>query len=975
MKCTKRNFKSGATSFYVVAISTLILVILATSFATAITAEIIRSANDDLAQSAYDSALAGIEEAKLAYANYQNCIYDGSIKEAEDMESLKDGKVSCPEIIYWMNHPDCDMVARILGHIKDTDGGREIDLEETSSGATNENLDQAYTCAMIDVTPRNVYGALGVSNPYKIINANNNHSSDIDSVILSWHVNAPDQQIAYANILENKKVIFPRTTIGSFSSPAIVALQIVQTSSEGFTFEQLNSASLYSASNRATMYFVPTGESELANSSAVTSSGTNFIGIYDGEKNIISASEVAKTNAHKKNYPYVVYCNTEALGDFACSVQIDLPKPINGEERASNTLSFILSLPYAGSTTQFSLSYNCQDATCDFEQDNTSDGVTSIKQIVIDSTGRANDMYKRIEVRLDAEPSAQVDGFPFYAIQSDTIKKNFSVDTEWGAEIQGEHNLYIDLAGGTGVQSPISCISQGEGCSVTIPTNKPTRRNYVFIGYATSASSTDISYQAGDEYTFAPEVTSATIYAVWEKAKYTIEYYGNGGTTSSGATKTSEDVEVDTTITLTPNPFSRSGYVFQGWAKSPTGPVVYADKASVKNIGTPNVPAKLYAVWGTQYEVAFNLNGGSGTTPASQTVLSGNSIRLPSSSGFSRTNYYFDGWRLNDPTSGTIYNSGSNYTVTSNVTFYANWVRETYQIIFNGNGGARNDGVTQTIQTANRGDNVTLADNPFVRSGYTFQGWATSPTGSVVYADKASVKNIGTMTSPANLYAIWKNPTQYIQDLTLDQCKKNVGINGNAANIGDNIIVYDKRDGNDYTVRYINGYCWMTQNLRITGTIKAEDSNFTGYDMLFYWRLDSGSTTTGVWYNYQAATANTISGTSNASVATKDICPAGWHLPSVLEAYSLGFSNVGKKPDAYINAFDMVIGGTFLADGGVNKIVNTFLGSYWTNKDYGSSTLRDSYRYVLTYDSASDIYFVGGDQRENGCFIRCVRRA
>ena len=66
--------KRGAASFYIVAFSTLILVVLAMSFAAIIISEVSRTSNDDLAQSAYDSALAGVEDAKLAYYNYQSCL-------------------------------------------------------------------------------------------------------------------------------------------------------------------------------------------------------------------------------------------------------------------------------------------------------------------------------------------------------------------------------------------------------------------------------------------------------------------------------------------------------------------------------------------------------------------------------------------------------------------------------------------------------------------------------------------------------------------------------------------------------------------------------------------------------------------------------------------------------------------------------------------------------------------------------------
>ena len=58
-----------------------------------------------------------------------------------------------------------------------------------------------------------------------------------------------------------------------------------------------------------------------------------------------------------------------------------------------------------------------------------------------------------------------------------------------------------------------------------------------------------------------------------------------------------------------------------------------------------------------------------------------------------------------------------------------------------------------------------------------------------------------------------------IQDFTVDECQAKAS--------DTNFTVVDKRDGNDYTVRYINGNCWMTQNLRLSGgrTLTSTDSN------------------------------------------------------------------------------------------------------------------------------------------------------
>ena len=72
-KNNNQKFKQGAASFYIVAFSTLILLVVAMSFAAIIISEVERTSNDDLSQSAYDSAMAGIEDGKLAYQKYMQC--------------------------------------------------------------------------------------------------------------------------------------------------------------------------------------------------------------------------------------------------------------------------------------------------------------------------------------------------------------------------------------------------------------------------------------------------------------------------------------------------------------------------------------------------------------------------------------------------------------------------------------------------------------------------------------------------------------------------------------------------------------------------------------------------------------------------------------------------------------------------------------------------------------------------------------
>ena len=484
--CTQQSFysdvKSGAASFYIVAVSTLILVILATSFATAILAAITRSANDELAQSAYDSAMAGVEEAKLAYTNYHNCVTlmpslltDGSANSLDTSSN----DITCQDIVYWVQHPQgdkdggadyngCDMVAHILGRIGKYDSG-EVKLDQTPSGsagnnnnATTSDLDQAYTCVKIYVNSNSISGSLSPIYPYKIVKiggetnegGNVSHASSIDTVTLRWGLsdsNTSNSRTYLGNLanLSSQPLFVPRSVINQDNNsttvnipvPAVVSFQLIQTPINGFSLEELNSPTISNTTNRATMYFVPTNNPE---SAAIGTASDYYVGIYDKKdgQNYLSASQVASNNdITKKHYPYLVYCDDKD-SDFSCSVTMELPEPISGGKHADNTLAFIASLPYGGPDTIYKIDFTCNDgSSCSFKNQYSvasSGGVINQDQFTIDSTGRAGDMYKRIEAVLETESSSTINGYPFYAIQATTISKNIQTNTEWGVAVPEE---------------------------------------------------------------------------------------------------------------------------------------------------------------------------------------------------------------------------------------------------------------------------------------------------------------------------------------------------------------------------------------------------------------------------------------------------------------------------------------------------------------------------------------------------------
>ena len=444
----KNKFKSGAASFYIVAFSTLILVIIAASFASAIIAEITRSSNSDLSQSAYDAALAGVEDAKAAFINYQNCLAAG----ATATEPNNDGLVSCGEIVYWMERAqnegvqDCDMVGHILGRIPENKTGEESGgvkiAETTSADDVNNNMQQAYTCAIIK-TKLNEYKAdLNAMSPYRIIKIqleDSNSAKNIGAVRISWYSNKEnDAAFAYNNIV-NSKVAFQSLNSTSPAVPPTIGVQMIQTA-ESFNLSDLNGKTKEGGqTDRATVYLVPTDSTSIAGSNRGSDiqSDWTFIGAYDGSKNVVTSAQAASTNDHSKDYPFAVYCPNASADAYACSAVINLPEPVGSGVRSDETFMFIVSLPYGQPETDFALELICKDGgSCgdlDAEGNQVGDPVAKLDkmQVMIDVTGRANDLFRRLEIRLD--PGESSFDFPLYAVQvDDDFEKTLTVTAEEG---------------------------------------------------------------------------------------------------------------------------------------------------------------------------------------------------------------------------------------------------------------------------------------------------------------------------------------------------------------------------------------------------------------------------------------------------------------------------------------------------------------------------------------------------------------
>lgn len=298
------------------------------------------------------------------------------------------------------------------------------------------------------------------------------------------------------------------------------------------------------------------------------------------------------------------------------------------------------------------------------------------------------------------------------------------------------YTVTYDANSGTGAPA---ASSKQHDAAFTISSTKPTRTGYDFSQWHALGSSHDAWYNAGG--TIPASVNqNLTLYASWTLKTYTISYNGNG---STGGSTASQSKDHGASLTLRSNGFTRTGHTFSKWNTKADG------SGTSYNAGgsyTTNAAATLYAIWtANTYTVAFNANGGSGA-PASQTKTYGKTLTL-SSTKPTRTGYTFKGWATSSSSSTVAYSPGGSYTANAAITLYAIWQINTYTVSYNANGGSG----APSAQTKTHGATLKLSTTKPTRTGYQFDGWATSSSGSVAYAAGANY----TTNASATLYAHW----------------------------------------------------------------------------------------------------------------------------------------------------------------------------------------------------------------------------
>ena len=285
------------------------------------------------------------------------------------------------------------------------------------------------------------------------------------------------------------------------------------------------------------------------------------------------------------------------------------------------------------------------------------------------------------------------------------------------------------------------------------------KTGYTFAGWNTAANGSGTAYAPGATFTVGS--TDVTLYAVWTINGYTVSYDGNGGNGNIPANATSHNYAVAITVlgNVGTTPLTKVGYTFAGWNTAADGTGTGYSAGNTFSMPANNVT--LYAMWiVNSYTVSYDGNGSdSGTVPVTEIQNYGTTATVSSNTGtLTKTGYTFAGWNTAMNGSGTNYTAGATFTMpTGNVTLYAKWVINAYNVTYDGNGNT--NGTAPSNQTSTYNTSITLQTNSgsLTKTGYTFAGWNTAADGSgTSYAVGA---NYIVPCGDTLLYAMWTTNT------------------------------------------------------------------------------------------------------------------------------------------------------------------------------------------------------------------------
>jgi uncharacterized repeat protein (TIGR02543 family) len=322
-----------------------------------------------------------------------------------------------------------------------------------------------------------------------------------------------------------------------------------------------------------------------------------------------------------------------------------------------------------------------------------------------------------------AEPAAPAKpGYTFAGWYSDaaltaafTFATPITADTTLYAKWNiNSYSVTFNSNGGSAVSSQ----SINYNTTATAPA-VPTKPGYTFVGWYSDVAMTAIFNLA------TPITADTTLYARWTINSYSVSFNSNGGSAVISQTV------VYNTATAEPAAPAKPGYTFAGW---------YSDTALTTSFTFATLitaDTTLYAKWNiNSYSVTFNSNGGS--TVTSQSVVYNIAAAepvAPTKPGYTLAGWYSDAAMIAAFTFAT--------PIATDITLYAKWTINGYNVTFNSNGGS-----TVTSQTVVYNTTATAPAAP-TKPGSAFAGWYSDAAMTAAFTFATPI------TADTTLYAKW----------------------------------------------------------------------------------------------------------------------------------------------------------------------------------------------------------------------------
>jgi Tfp pilus assembly protein PilX len=359
-RCNQSSQK-GAVSLFIVIFTALLMTTITVSFMQLMTKDQQQATYGDLSESAYDSAIAGVEDAKRALLLEQECLGQNTARCNDIRAAIASGQCNTLDVIFG------------TGSTTETKIKQSID---------DEKLEQAYTCVKINKDTATFLGALNSGVNPTLVPLRGKDS--FNRVIISWNLSKSGETVNLP--APGSKSLPPVGTDWPESRPSLLRTQLIN-GKGNFRLSDFDKSGF---SNTLFLYPSPTGL-------------TTADFVVDNRRSPSGGSE-----------PQLISCASSVpSGSYACTVTVNIAPAIS-----------------AGSQTAFlsiAALYNATDFKVELLNGNVPvmfDGV----QPEVDSTGRANDLFRRVTSRIELNDTFN---YPLAAIEtSGNLCKNFSVTTE-----------------------------------------------------------------------------------------------------------------------------------------------------------------------------------------------------------------------------------------------------------------------------------------------------------------------------------------------------------------------------------------------------------------------------------------------------------------------------------------------------------------------------------------------------------------